>query len=430
MVTSLLQAFGGTGSSDASHAARHAGNLSPFRNFNSNDYQRLKDKAPDENRDDKPKAYLNFALFDDQFNLVEDNSGVRQVKGEPDQLQNLAVDKMVVTKSGFLYVYTSNETQQDVFFDNVTVATFSGPILEETHYYPFGLTMAGISSNALMGTNYPENRKKYNGIEFTTDLDLDIYDAQFRNLDPQIGRWNQIDPKTENMEMWSPYVSNYNNPILYNDFLGDEPYDGGPGFWESVKYAVVEMGQQVLSATAGAADAYISNNLAGAGRIDVSSTGLTGKNAIAYQVGQKVGDAAAVVTGAMEDVTAGAGELLSLGTGTPIAVPVAIHGTVTAGIALKNLLTPIKYMGGNKKGRRDLVAEAKEAQAKEAAAKKRAAKREQASAQGRNKTGNSNQEVRGDHNTNTSGGNRNKHEEANARRAREQKAADKKKKKS
>ena len=37
--------------------------------------------------------------------------------------------------------------------------------------------MAGISSNTLKGMNYPENRKKYNDIEFTEDFDLDIYDA-------------------------------------------------------------------------------------------------------------------------------------------------------------------------------------------------------------------------------------------------------------
>jgi len=89
--------------------------------------------------------------------------------------------------------------------------------------------MAGISANALKGMNYAENRKKYNGIEFTEDLDLDIYDAFYRNLDPQIGRWNQIDPKIESMEMWSPYASNYDNPIRYKDFLGDEPDAEGPG---------------------------------------------------------------------------------------------------------------------------------------------------------------------------------------------------------
>jgi hypothetical protein len=96
---------------------------------------------------------------------VEDNSGVRQVKVDPDELQELGVDKMAVAKSGFLYVYTSNESQQDVFFDNVVLGVTSGPLLEETHYYPYGLTMAGISTNALKGMNYSENRLKYNGMK-------------------------------------------------------------------------------------------------------------------------------------------------------------------------------------------------------------------------------------------------------------------------
>ena len=83
--------------------------------------------------------------------------------------------------------------------------------------------------------NYPENREKYNGIEYTSELDLDIYDAQLRNLNPQIGRWNQIDPKIENMEAWSPYATNYDNPIRYNDFLGDEGEDPNKkGFFRSI----------------------------------------------------------------------------------------------------------------------------------------------------------------------------------------------------
>jgi len=221
MVASLLQAFGGAASRASSHAAGTDRSLPFSGNFNSNDYQRLKDKDGDQNDQRRPKAYLNFALFDDRFNLVEENSGVRRVKETPDELQTLAVDKMPIKKTGFLYVYTSNETAQDVLFDNVTVVQISSPIVDETHYYPFGLTMAGISANALNGTNYPKNRKEYNGIEHTVDLELNQYDAFYRTLDPQIGRFWQVDPQADALESYSPYESMGNNPIAQVDPLGD-----------------------------------------------------------------------------------------------------------------------------------------------------------------------------------------------------------------
>jgi RHS repeat-associated protein len=172
-------------------------------------------------------AYFYFTLFDDQFTLVDYNRGVRQIQGDPNVLQKLAVSRVTIQKTGFLYIYSSNESGDDVLFDNLVVTHNTGPVVEETHYYPFGLTMEGISSHALKGLNYPENRFKYNGIEKIGDLGLEDYDAKFRELDPQIGRWWQIDPKIESMEMWSPYASNYDNPIRFNDVLGDEPDQRG-----------------------------------------------------------------------------------------------------------------------------------------------------------------------------------------------------------
>ena len=46
-----------------------------------------------------------------------------------------------------------------------------------------------------------------------------MYSTIFRMYDPQIGRWNRIDTKPN--EMWSPYFGMDDNPISFNDPLGD-----------------------------------------------------------------------------------------------------------------------------------------------------------------------------------------------------------------
>ncbi|NII28882.1 hypothetical protein HB364_27640 [Pseudoflavitalea sp. X16] len=199
-----LSALGNSGSSPL------LGALNSFRN---------EENATPSN---KPKAYLNWILLDEQLQYVSASSGADLIKDTGNIYALTSGGLVTMTRNGFLYIYVSNETQnRDVFFDNLSVQHYTGPITEETHYYPFGLTMAGISSKALK-PSYVENDKKYNGIEFEGDMGLEVYDAQLRELDPQMGRWWQIDPKTENMEMWSPYASNYDNPIRYSDLLGDE----------------------------------------------------------------------------------------------------------------------------------------------------------------------------------------------------------------
>ncbi|WP_161964062.1 DUF6443 domain-containing protein [Chitinophaga flava] len=223
MLTALVNNFNGPGGTPDIHTGTESSN-SPFGSkFTSKDYERLVNEAPGKDPDaaNRPRAYLNYVLFDDQFNMVDANSGVKQVKEEADQLQTLGTDKMPITKSGFLYVYTSNESQQDVYFDNLMLGVSLGPVIEETHYYPFGVQMAGISSDA--SSPALKNSFRYDGgAEWESELDVNQYSTFYRKYDPQIGRFLGVDILAGSVSDFSPYNYALNNPVLLNDPLGDE----------------------------------------------------------------------------------------------------------------------------------------------------------------------------------------------------------------
>ncbi|OIN61224.1 hypothetical protein BLX24_03950 [Arsenicibacter rosenii] len=92
--------------------------------------------------------------------------------------------------------------------------TYPLMVVQEEHYDPWGLSLSGLSTQTMITSN----RFKYNGKEDQKGLDWIDYGA--RMYDPQIGRWNSVDPLAENHYNHSPSIYVLNNPLLYGDAFG------------------------------------------------------------------------------------------------------------------------------------------------------------------------------------------------------------------
>jgi RHS repeat-associated protein len=123
-------------------------------------------------------------------------------------------------------------------------------ILEENHYYPFGLKHTNYNVDKKKYENDIEiqgktkiapynsntnvlNKYKFQGQERQDELGLNWDSFKWRNYDPAIGRFMNIDPLAEKYSYQSPYNFSENKVIAYRELEGLEGvlaifYHGGP----------------------------------------------------------------------------------------------------------------------------------------------------------------------------------------------------------
>ncbi len=107
------------------------------------------------------------------------------------------------------YIYVANETPANIYFDDFSIKhTKAIKVIQENHFYPFGMSMKGLE---LRGN--PDHRFKFNGKERTEVFGVNMDDFGWRHYDPARGRWDVPDPLSQKYYSISNYVFVANNPI-------------------------------------------------------------------------------------------------------------------------------------------------------------------------------------------------------------------------
>jgi hypothetical protein len=119
-------------------------------------------KDEDNEQQPQPKSGINFVSYNNNFDIVEENTGVMLVEDRINQIQTLASDKIIMQEAGFIEIFVNNEAQTPVYYDNMTVVVRGGNAMEVNAYYPYGMIISGLSTEAPPSER---NLYKYNAKE-------------------------------------------------------------------------------------------------------------------------------------------------------------------------------------------------------------------------------------------------------------------------
>ena len=148
------------------------------------------------------------------------------------------------TAYSYVYNYTDHLGNIRLSYAQDPASPTELKILEENHYYPYGLKHTNYNSDLLVHREYrgvlgikepgpieplvpvlPYNYK-YNGKELQDEMGLNMTAMDFRQYDNALGRFNSLDALAEMQYSYTPYHFSGNNPIFFSDPMG--LIQGGP----------------------------------------------------------------------------------------------------------------------------------------------------------------------------------------------------------
>jgi RHS repeat-associated protein len=173
-----------------------------------------------------PNAYLNYILFDKNFNVIDmgydkidQSAGFATYQENMVAFDHLQIER-IIDRVGYFYAYVSNESPGSrVWMDDFQITYSKSPIVQFEDYYPFGLSISE--------TAFDRENPDYQGMVTTEGLGLK--DLGFRQLDPALGRFHAVDPLAELQMDNSTYQYAANDPVNQIDLLGLEADSPGEG---------------------------------------------------------------------------------------------------------------------------------------------------------------------------------------------------------
>lgn len=158
--------------------------------------------------------------FNDNPNIVGNNGLIFFATAEG--YVNVTLLRGGAYNYNYVYNYTDHLGNIRVSY---TRGTGSNPpvILEENHYYPFGLKHKGYGfADPVPALAY---QYKAQNKEFQSELGLNVHDFHFRQYMQDLGRTTTLDPKAEMFYSMSPYSFLNNSPLRFVDPTGMESED-------------------------------------------------------------------------------------------------------------------------------------------------------------------------------------------------------------